>query len=372
MHLHHVEVIPIKIPVKKELRIKDAYGWKGESYYNIVKIFDHEGRVGIGEATFTDVWSGERQEGSKEAIEQVLYPSIKEMNFFDIRAMVKRMDEVLYGHLSSKAAVEMALYDLIGKVLNVPLYNVLGGRIRESLPLKFSIAAVDDVKLLSRQVAFALNQGIRTVKVKVGTEIEKDIARVKTIYSEFGDRVRIAIDANSAWRLDQAKKVVKDLDVVPLLFIEQPLSRDDIIGIQALQNVTDIPIVIDEGVFTMGQAWNYMREGVGDAISVYPGKNGGLIKSQHILSMVHATHKTALVGSNLELGIASSAMVHLGVVYEGINDNMYPSDIIGPLYHEEDIITDPLSYKSGAIIPPEGPGLGVNIDEEKLQFFKLN
>ena len=112
MKIARVEVIPIRMPVIDRVRIRDSYGWKTDSRYNIVRITGDNGVTGVGEASFTDVWSGERQSASKEVIENVLIPAIMPLDLFDVRRVVAAMDKAVYGHLSSKAAVEMAVLDL--------------------------------------------------------------------------------------------------------------------------------------------------------------------------------------------------------------------------------------------------------------------
>src|SRR5699024_564380 len=118
MIIDHIEVVPISVPVIDHLRIRDSYGWKTNSYYNIIILYDKEGRKGYGEATFTNVWSGETQVGSKYVIENVLFPAIKGMKVFDIEMILQKMDSALFGHPSTKAALEMAVYDLYTKSLN--------------------------------------------------------------------------------------------------------------------------------------------------------------------------------------------------------------------------------------------------------------
>ena len=371
MKIARVEVIPILMPVIDLVRIRDAYGWKTDSRYNIVRITGDNGVTGVGEASFTDVWSGERQSASKEVIENVLIPAIMPLDLFDVRRVVAAMDKAVYGHLSSKAAVEMAVLDLVARTLGVPLYRLLGGRVRDKIPLKFSVSAINGEPLLDI-VEFALEHGIRTVKVKVGTGMERDLDRLETVRRAFGDKIRIAVDANNAWRLDEAKAMLERMEPYNPLFIEQPLARDDIAGFRELRRMTSRPIVMDESVFTVDQAWRALKEDAVDIVSVYPNKNGGVLKTQQILALTGAAKKIGLLGSNLELGVGSAVMAHVGVSNENIDDLTYPSDIIGPFYHKDDIITKPLPCEDGCISVPESPGIGVDIDEEKLRFYRVS
>ncbi|WP_020619863.1 mandelate racemase/muconate lactonizing enzyme family protein [Paenibacillus daejeonensis] len=372
MKLSSIEVIPVHMPILESMRIKDAYGWKQTSEYVVLRITNEAGLEGIGEACFTDVWSGERQAGSVEVIQRVLIPAILPYELFDIRRMLAAMDLAIYGHHASKAAVEMAVLDLMGKTLGVPLYKLLGGKVREAIPVKFSISAINDEARLRTIVDYAMERGIRTIKVKVGMTPEQDLERLRILHDAYGKELSLAIDANNAWRLDEAKRMIKRLEQYELLFIEQPLAREDYGGFRELRQFTSCPIVMDESIFTTGQAWRALQAEAADIYSVYPAKNGGIYKSMQILSAAGMAKKTGLLGSNLELGIGSAAMAHLGIAHETIDDLTYPSDIIGPLYHTDDIITTATHYRDGQVIVPEGPGLGVTIDEEKLRHYSVN
>jgi muconate cycloisomerase len=153
------------------------------------------------------------------------------------------------------------------------------------------------------------------------------------------------------------------------LFAEQPIAPGDAEAMASLRTA-GIPIMADESVFTLADAWGVLRAHAVDVVSIYPGKNSGIAGSIEIAHLAQAAGIPCHVGSNLELGIGSAAMLHLAAATTNIDSSTYPADILGPHYHEADLLTEPLSlFPDGAVVP-DGPGLGVAIDEEQLRRFR--
>ena len=139
----------------------------------------------------------------------------------------------------------------------------------------------------------------------------------------------------------------------------------------ALRTFGGIPIMADESVFTLADAWNVARAHAADVISVYPGKNGGILASIEIAHVAQAAGLSCHIGSNLELGIASAAMLHLAAATPAIDSETYPADILGPNYHETDLLREPLTLGPECARVPDGPGLGVELDEDQLERFRV-
>jgi len=156
-----------------------------------------------------------------------------------------------------------------------------------------------------------------------------------------------------------------------LLLAEQPIAPGDLEAMAALRSV-GIPIMADESVFTLADALNVVRSHAADIISLYPGKNGGIAASIEIAHVAKAAGIPCHVGSNLELGIGSAAMLHLACAVPAIDSVAYPADILGPHYHDADLITEPLALNPDGAHVPEGAGLGVELDEEQLSRFRVD
>jgi muconate cycloisomerase len=132
-----------------------------------------------------------------------------------------------------------------------------------------------------------------------------------------------------------------------------------------------VPIIADESLYSLGDARQLARAGACDVFSIYVGKAGGLGPARAIADFARAQGIACTIGSNLELGVGSAAMIHLGMSHPAITPDAYPCDIIGPFYYEDDILTEPLAIGGGRAVPPERPGLGVELDEEKVEKYRV-
>jgi L-alanine-DL-glutamate epimerase-like enolase superfamily enzyme len=371
MKITTIESIPVHIPLKAGMTTKTAHGDHVESHYVVVRVHTDEGLVGLGEATVAPLWTGETSRGCIAVLEDLIGPALVGADPTQTTALAERMDRVVKENLFTKAAVEMALWDIAGKAAGVPVYQLFGGRVRDEVPIRLVIGALDLPR--ARQLAEQfLESGVRCLKVKVGLDPEEDVARVKAVQEVAGPNIPVGIDANCGWNFTKAHRALHAMADCNLLFAEQPIPPDDPTQLARLRRSTTVPIMADESVFTLGDAHNVTAAGAADVISVYPSKNGGIARSLEIAHVAKAAGIVCSMGSNLELGIASAAMLHLAVACPTIASEIYPADIIGPLYHEGDVITQPLSLGPPAATVPEGPGLGVEIDDEQLRRWRAD
>jgi muconate cycloisomerase len=211
-----------------------------------------------------------------------------------------------------------------------------------------------------------LEWGVKCLKVKVGLDPDGDEARVRAVREEAGPEVPVGVDANCGWSFTTARRMIDRLAPYDLLFMEQPIRPGDADALAALRAESPIPIMADESVFTLADAWSVTRAGAADILSIYPGKNGGIGAVLEIAGLARAAGIVCSIGSNLELGVGTAAMLHVAATCATIDSETYPADIIGPLYHEADLITRPLTLGPAAAHLPDGPGLGVELDEEQL------
>ena len=166
--------------------------------------------------------------------------------------------------------------------------------------------------------------------------------------------------------MDTARRILPKLEPYDILFAEQPISPDDPKSLAQLRAATHIPIMADESLFTLADAWLLANARAADIFSVYPGKHGGLSATLEIVQVAKAAGAVGSIGSNLELGIGTAAMLHAAAAMPTIDSETYPADLIGPLYHEADLLHESLALGPEVARVPEGPGLGVELDEEQL------
>jgi muconate cycloisomerase len=370
MRITKLEAIPVRVPLKAGMVTKTAHGDHHTSDYVIVKIHTDDGLVGLGEATVSALWSGETSKSCVAALGDLIGPALMGADPTQISALRKLMDFLIKLNPFTKAAVEMALWDIAGKARCVPVYQLLGGKFWDVIPTKMMIGAFELPRVRSLAEQF-LGSGLRCLKVKVGLDLAGDIARVKAVRDVAGPDVRITIDANCGWNLTTARIALERMRPFQILVAEQPIPPGDTEALASLRSC-GIPIMVDESVFTLSDAWNVLRAHAADVISIYPGKNGGIAAAMEIAHVAQAAGVPCHVGSNLELGIGSAAMLHLASAVLNIDSETYPADILGPHYHETDLLEKPLALDPHGAHVPDGPGLGVTLDEDKLKRFRVD
>jgi L-alanine-DL-glutamate epimerase-like enolase superfamily enzyme len=371
VRIKQVEAIPVRVPLAAGMTTKTAHGDHHTSDYVVIRVHTDEGLIGLGEATVSALWSGETSKSTVAAIHDLIGPALVGRDPTQITVARGLMDFLIKLNPFTKAAVEMALWDISGKAAGMPVYQLLGGKVREVIPTKMMIGAFD----VSRALALAdrfLNWGVRCLKVKVGLDLAGDLARVRAVRELAGPEVTITIDANCGWNVTTARAALEQLRPLNLLVAEQPIAPGDTESLAYLREVGGIPIMADESVFTLADAWNVLRAHAADVLSVYPGKNGGISASIEIAHVAQAAGIACHVGSNLELGIGSAAMLQLACAVPAIDSETYPADILGPHYHEADLLITPLALNPDGARIPDGPGLGVELDEEQLKRFRVD
>jgi len=370
MRITKLEAIPVRVPLKAGMITKTAHGDHHTSDYVVVRLHTDDGLIGLGEATVSALWSGETSKSCVAALSDLIGPALMGADPTQVSALRKLMDFLIKLNPFTKAAVEMALWDIAGKARGVPVYQLLGGKYRDIIPTKMMIGAFDlpQVRALAEQF---LNCGIRCLKVKVGLGLADDLARVNAVRDVAGPDIPITIDANCGWNVTTARIALDRLRPLNILVAEQPIAPGDTEAMASLRS-TGIPIMVDESVFTLADAWNVLRAHAADVVSIYPGKNGGIAAAIEIAHVAQAAGVPCHVGSNLELGIGSAAMLHLACAVPNVDSETYPADVLGPHYHETDLLSQPLELDPCGAKIPNGPGLGVSIDEDMLRRFRVD
>jgi muconate cycloisomerase len=367
MKITDVRVYPVNLTVSPEFVITTTLGTHDFSHYVFVAVESSDGIIGWGEATVVPRWSGESQPGALHLIKEVFEPLLLGQNVMDINRIMASIDGSVIDNSFSKSAIEMALLDLQGKTLDLPVYQLLGGAVNSRrIPIKFSIGLrtpENAAKIAKEKVS----EGFQAIKVKVGPDLKSDIERVKQVREAIGPAVKLNIDVNGGWTTKQAIQYIPKFQEYNLEYVEQPTPRWDLDGMAQVRHHVDVPIMADESVFTVEQALQVIRKDAADLISVYPGKNGGILKSRLISQMAEAAGIACHIGSNLEWDIATSAMCHLAVCTGNIQVTQYPVDILGPLYYRTRLADCPVKFGDGFVHVPDGAGFGLKVNEARIQ-----
>jgi L-alanine-DL-glutamate epimerase-like enolase superfamily enzyme len=377
MPITAIDAVPISGQVHRDLAIISSLtfltpdGGHMKGNYVLVRITDDVGRVGLGEASVTAVWSGETQAGTIALINDELAPILIGADPFDLEWISHHLDRVAYANSFAKAAIEMALLDLQGKILGVPVYKLLGGKAGRGrqrpeddpgIRLKFVVGAVEP-ELAAQRAHRMVRAGWKAIKVKVGRHEhpQTDIDRLKAVRDAIGKDTWLSVDANGGYTVDQAIWAARRFEELDVRLFEQPTRRGDHRAMVEVRRRSGVPIMADESVFTPQDALEVIRHEAADVLSLYPGKHGGIRQTQAIAKIAEAAGIPCTIGSNLEREVATAAMAHVTVCTANLQCERFPGDLIGPVYYTEPLTTEPLRYQADRLWVPQGPGLGVNV-----------
>lgn len=357
-----VSAIPVRVP--RIAPLKSALGVSHDGSFGIVEIETEGGITGLGEISM--IWNGGGA-ALCPTVNEVLGPALIGHVAFDINRAHQIMDEAVQFSRAAnpaKAAIDMALYDIVGKTLSTPVYNLLGGRVRESAPLSMSImiAPIDEMVAQARA---AIGRGFAGVKVKVGIDPVHDIESVAAIRKALGADAVIRVDANMGWRSTrQALSQLEALAPLRIHSVEQPLPADRIEDLAWLRRRSPMPIMVDESVWGPDDAARVIGAGAADIINVYVSEAGGLRNAARIFALAEAAGIACTIGSMPELGIGTAAEMHLAA---SMPELVGPSDVCGVLYNAETLVTETLPIENGRAGAPDRPGLGVTLDRARVR-----
>jgi L-alanine-DL-glutamate epimerase-like enolase superfamily enzyme len=384
MRITRIETIPIRVPIKPELAIRSGRGGSHlESPFLLVKVHTDEGIIGLGEVSCTPRWSGEDQVTASHFIEKYFAPSLVGEVVDDVGPLNAKFSTVVAGNYFTKAGVEMALWDIVGKAQGKPVYelfqadslhsrsSLLAAR-SSAVPTKWSVSGVEPAK--AAEIArWAVAQGFTKMKVKVGIDPDGDVARVRAVRDAVGDRVRLGVDANGGWPTpDIAIATIQRLhDECAIYFAEQPVPSGDHDSMAEVRRNVPLPIIADESIYTLADAKMLARAEGADVFSIYVGKAGGIGPALEIAAFADFVGIKCTIGSNLELGVGTAAMIHLALSSPGIDAESYPCDIIGPLFYEDDVLTERLPILGGSARLHDRPGLGIELNDEMVEKYRV-
>lgn len=361
MKITSVSAVPVRVPLAQEFTT--ALGTARASEYGIVWVETDEGHTGLGEIAL--VWHGS---GARlcPIVNEVLGPSLVGSDPFDVvRVREAAAADLTFGRhsLTAVAAVEMALLDIQGKALGVPAYQLLGGKARDRVELSMSLPIADVDTVVAKARAYAA-EGFGTVKVKASDDADHCVDTVAAVRKALGDAAKIRVDLNMACRqAKDALALMRRLEPYAVISVEQPLPPGDLDGMAFLRSRSLLPVMADESVWSPADAWEVVRRGAADLVNVYVSEAGGPFEARRIIDLCATAHVGVAIGSMPELGIGTAAAAHVAFAAARLD---HPSDIAGHLYHARDVVTESLRIVDGFLLPPQGVGLGVALDETAL------
>jgi muconate cycloisomerase len=365
VRISDVRAVPIAVPLRFDFR--SALGTLKLSEYGLVIVDTDEGVRGLGEIAV--IWHGNAHPLCR-LVEELFAPALRGLDAFEPTRLHRLAAELVpfsRHSLTAVAALDMALLDIRGKALGRPAYDLLGGlaRDRVELSMSLSIGCADDVLKRAREL---VDDGFRTLKVKAAAPGDLDVVHV--LRRELGAELTIRVDLNMACSsAKEALRLIRRLEPAGVSSVEQPLPAGDLDGMAYLRERSEIPIMADESVWGPDDAWEVLRRGAADVVNVYVSESGGPVPMRRTMDLCALAGIGVAVGSMPELGVGTSAAAHAAFSAPRLD---HPSDVAGHLYHVDDVVKHSLRIEHGVLLPPTGPGLGVELDDEKLARYRVD
>ncbi|HEX4704887.1 MAG TPA: enolase C-terminal domain-like protein [Pseudonocardiaceae bacterium] len=359
--IRDVRTAPITLDARSDLAVHGARGDHVRSDFLLVRVRAQtsSGVVanGYGEVSATPLWSGEDGTTADHLIRTVIAPAVVGRRLAPIGRLERLMDTVLAANPFTKAGVSIALWDCWARLLNVPLAVALGGPYRDEIPIKISLSGDGDA--LERAYLAAVAAGFSSFKVKVGTGLTADTARVARVRELAGPDAFLAVDANGGWTRHDAARAARLLEPFNVRFVEQPCEPSDLAGARRIRALGPT-VVADESVFDAADLTRVIAADAADVVSVYVGKAGGPSRAVELARLAATFGIGSIIGSNGELGIGAAVQAHVACAIPDLNVE-FPCDIIGAHYYAEDILDVPLDSDGRRVRLGDGPGLGVRL-----------
>lgn len=364
MVIGDVRVVRADIPVRRPHHM--SFTTLLAVHLVFVRLETRDGAAGWGEAACLGgpTWSEESAESIAATIERYIAPWLIGRDATRIEALRGEMGRRVQGNPFARAAVEMALWDLNGRALGVPVTRLLGGRVRDAVPLSWSLAVTDPDAEVDEARAL-VGRGHRIFKVKTAAHpVAHDVARIRRIREAVGPDVALRVDANQGWDRASALRAIRAMEPYGLDFVEQPVPRWDLEGLAEVARGVGVPIMADESCFSPQDAFAIARRGGVSILGLKLTKAAGLIGALATARVAEAAGLGCYVGCMIETSLGTAAYLAVATAAPPVT---WGCELFGPLLLAGDVVRQPVAYRDGAILALDGPGLGVEVDEAALK-----
>jgi L-alanine-DL-glutamate epimerase-like enolase superfamily enzyme len=323
----------------------------------LVEVVDGDGVVGVGEAPQVWAVTGDSLAGARACIEGPLAAVLVGSDPTDLHDLTRRVRAAVVGNTSAKAAVDVALHDLVARRLGVPLPVLLGGaglRLRTDV----TVSAGDEASLVDGATR-RLAEGFGALKLKVGTDADADVRHVLAVRRAIGPEVAIRLDANQGWTAREAVRAVRALEDggAAVELVEQPVRAHDLAGLAWVSDRVDTPVMADETVFSVRDLAAVIERRAADLVNVKLAKAGGLVPARTLLELAHAHDMGTMVGSMMETHVGVGAAASLAVAV----GTSQVDDLDAAWWAAEPPVRGGLRYDGDTVVLPDSPGLGVEV-----------
>jgi muconate cycloisomerase len=332
----------------------------------LVRIRCADGVMGWGEATTIGGlnYGEESPESIKVNIDTHIAPLLIGMDASQPAKAMARIRKVIQGNRFAKCALETALLDAQARRLNIPLSELLGGRVRDALPVAWTLASGDTAKDIAEAEHMLEIRRHRIFKLKIGLHgVDEDVAHVLAIKRALGDRASVRVDVNQAWTELEAVRGIARLQDGGIDLIEQPVKARNVGALARLKQRFDVAIMADEALHGPEDAMALARADAADVYAVKITQSGGLLPALEVATVARLAGIELYGGTMLEGGVGTAATAHVCATFPTL---AWDTELFGPLLLTQEVLCEPLVYRDFMLQVPTGPGLGVDVDTDKL------
>jgi L-alanine-DL-glutamate epimerase-like enolase superfamily enzyme len=332
----------------------------------IVKIHTDEGITGIGEAACDTT---EPVDVVKTMIDRHMGPRLVDQDPMDWKILIDQVswDSDRGATRFATSGIDLALYDLVGKALGVPVYTLLGGRRRERVLSSIEVPRNTPERMAEHSFEY-YEQGVRGIKAKIGSNAERDAECIVAIREKLGDEISLRSDANRGYTVKEAITFCQRVEAsgVELEVLEQPVGTLDLEGTRRVRESTSIPVEADESAFSLAQVHQILKQDAADLINTKCAKAGGILGVEQWAMVTEAAGKQIVIGTEWGLGLKVAAKLHLGAAIK----NADPVVEFTEMMIHELLLKEPLEPKDGYLDIPSAPGLGLDFDWDKVEEYR--
>lgn len=336
----------------------------------LVRIRFSDGSIGLGEGTTIGGMSygPESPESIKLAIDAYIAPLLAGHAADDVNAAIQLVEKNVRGNSIARCAVEIALWDGLAKRLGTTVAQVFGGAVRTTMPVAWTLASGrSDTDIAEAEEMIAARRH-NIFKLKIGKRsVQEDLAHVDAITRALGSRASIRVDVNQAWSVTEARRGLAGLQDIGCELAEQPIPVGNLAALHALTEGSEIAVMADEDLNGPASALAVASARAADVFAVKIGPSGGLKRASEVCAIGHAAGIGLYGGTMLEAGISTAAAIQLFATVPQLD---WGTELFGPLLLTDEILAEPLIYRDFSVQLPEGPGIGVALDDSKVDFYR--
>lgn len=361
-----IETFLVDLPTIRPHRLSVAT-MEGQTLM-LVRLHMSDGIIGTGEgATIAGLAYGpESPESMKLHIDTYLAPVLATCDPTRIRATMETLSKAVKGNHFAKSAVETALLDAQGQRVGLPVSELLGGRVRERLPVAWTLASGDTARDIAEAEEMLARRRHNVFKLKIGRQpVRQDVAHVAAIKAALGERASVRVDVNMAWSESEANFGLAALADAGCDLVEQPVARVDALARLTARGI--VPVMADESLQGPASAFDLAAQHAADVFAVKIEQSGGLDAAARVAEIADAAGIALYGGTMLEGAVSTIASAHLFATFPRL---AFGTELFGPLLIPEEMLTEPLDYSDFALTVPKGPGLGIALDEDRIARFR--